>query len=473
MSTQCSTGSDRAARVFGIDAALLAHLVPVGLVRQVLAEAQVVSRTRRTSAVFGVYLVLACTLLPQMSMLGVFETLTGVWGRPGAQVPSKASLRQRKAGLGVEPFRLLFRRLCQAGPEVVGGRWRGLLVCAWDGTTVEAPDCPGMAEAFGKNGNQHPAQGFPLVQLLVLVACGTRALLDAAMDSIRVGESTLAVRLLDALTPEMLLLADRNFTSYALWCQAQRTQAQLLWRIKRNVRFDICRALPDGSALAWWKVPSGLRKADRERLQLPERVLMRVVSGWVTVIDEHGVRRSEPYRLATTLTDHQAFPALELVRLYACRWQVELMIKGLKQVQGIIQLRSKTPAGARQEVWAWLCTHQLLRLEAARAAADAAGADPDGVETRQISFTTLIRRLTAAMTRAGGSTHTATILAAFREATREDITPLDTRIRIYDRVVKHPQAGFPSKKPHHRGTKVTYEHTIDPAPTPTPPMINP
>lgn len=472
MSSQCSTVIDRAVRVFGVDGSVLAQLVPVEWVRQVLAEAGIVSRTRRMSAVFGVYLVLASTLFPQMSVLGVFESLTGVWGRPGAQVPSKASLRQRKARLGVEPFRLLFHRLCQAGPEVVGGRWRGLLVCAWDGTTVEAPDCGGNAAAFGKNGNQHPAQGFPLVQLLVLVACGSRALLGAAVDTIKVGETTLASRLLDALRPGMLLLADRNFTSYALWCQAVRTEADLLWRMKSTVKFQIYQVLPDGSALAWWNASSRLRKTDRVALALPDRVPVRVITGWVAVIDEHGVRRTEPYRLATTLVDHRTHPALKLVQLYARRWQVELMIKGLKQVQGIVQLRSKTPAGARQEVWAWLCTHQLLRLEAARAAADA-GCEPDGVEVRQISFTTLVRRLTSAVIRAAGSGHTPTILADFREATREDVTPIDIRIRIWDRVVKHPQAGFPSKKPHHRGCKAVYEYsiapaTLPPAATPTP-----
>jgi hypothetical protein len=35
-------------------------------------------------------------------------------------------------------------------------------------------------------------------------------------------------------TPEMLIMADRNFYEYKLWEQAVNTGANLLWRIKSN-----------------------------------------------------------------------------------------------------------------------------------------------------------------------------------------------------------------------------------------------
>ena len=459
MFQQSSMVVDRAARVFGVDGSVLAQLVPVAWVRQVLVEAQVVSRTRRTSAVAGVYLVLALTLFPTVSTTGVFEKLSGRWGRPGAQVPSAASWKQRRAALGEAPFRLLFHRLRSAGADVVGARWGGLLVCAWDGTTMQVPDSIGNNVVFGKKACRTGCGPFPLVQVLALVACGSRALVDVVFDKIAVGENTLARRLIGSLRPGMLLLADRGFTDYALWCDSAGTGAELLWRIRRDVRLDICQVLPDGSALAWWKISKPLRLAEGHRL--PPKMLVRVVSGWVGVVDARGIHRGEPYRLLTTLTDHQAYPATEIVRCYGRRWQVELTFKGLKTVQGATRLRSRTPNGVRQEMWAWLCTHQLLRLEAATAACDAAGPSP--AEIRQISFTTLVRRLGEGMTlTAGGRRNAITTLAELREATTEDITEIDTRIRVYDRVLRQPFGKYPTKRQHHKARNATaYDYRID------------
>jgi hypothetical protein len=445
--------------VFGVDGSVLAQLVPVAWVRQVLAEAGVVSRTRRTSAVAGVYLVLALTLFPSVSTTGVFEKLSGRWGRPGAQVPSAASWRQRRAGLGVEPFRLLFTRLRCAGAQVPGARWGGLLVCAWDGTTVQVPDSVSNAVVFGKKACHTGCGPFPLVQMLALVACGSRTLIDAVFDKIAVGENTLARRLIGSLEPGMLLLADRGFTDYALWCDSAGTGAELLWRIRRDVRLHIHQVLPDGSALAWWNISKPVRLAQGHRL--PPKVLVRVVSGWVGVVDARGVHRGEPYRLATTLIDHRAHPATEIVACYGRRWQIELCFKGLKTVQGATRLRSRTPDGVRQEMWAWLCTHQLLRLEAATAAADAAGPGP--AEARQISFTSLVRRMGEAVTLTGGGRrNAATTLVELRQAIAEDITPIDTRIRVYDRVLRQPFGKYPTKRPHHKARTATgYDYQID------------
>lgn len=463
MLQQSSIDVDRAVGVFGVDGSVLARLVPAGWVRQALVAAGVVSRTRRTSAVLGVYLVLALTLFPEVSVPGVFEKLSGVWGRPGAAVPSKSSLKQRRGSLGAEPLRLLFLRLRGAGAQVPQAQWRGLLVCAWDGTLLAAPDVSAVVEVFGKKGDGKAAAS-PLVRVLVLVACGSRAVIDAVFDAYSVGERALAERLVPSLRPGMLLLADRGFPGYVLWCRAAGTQAQLCWRVKRNVRLDVHQVLPDGSGLAWWQ-PSATNLSAAVRSNLPEKMLVRVITGWITVIDERGVRRSESYRLVTTLTDHVQYPAPAVLHLYGRRWQVEVAIKGLKCVQGAARLRSRTADGVRQEVWAWLCTHQLLRIEAACAAADASGPGP--AEVPQIGFTTLVQRLRDAVIRTGGRGQDPDqALHRLREATREDVTPIDPRIRVYDRVIKYSVARYRTKKPDQHGHTVLYEYTIEPAGTP-------
>lgn len=457
---QSASSLDRAARAFAMDASVLARLVPPSVVAEVLAEAGVAGRTRRTSAVTGVYLALGMVLFPAVSIPRVFEKLSGVLGRGGSAVPTKSSLAQRRLAVGAVPLRALFCRLRGAGPQLAGSRWRGFEVCAIDGTTLEVPDGAANREAFGRKSNQTGAGAFPLVRLLVLVACGTRSVIDAVFDGVRVGEPTLAFGLVGALKPGMLVLADRGYGGWLLWVRCAGSGADLLWRFTGLHVLPAWRALPDGSYLCW-RYPSSTRKADR--VGLPDKVLVRVVVGFITVVDEDGVRRSERYRLVTTLLDHEAYPAAELLRLYGRRWQVELMIKGLKCTQlGGFRLRSKNADGVRQEVWAALCVHQLLRAEAARAAADT------DAEIRQINLTVLADRLGDAIVRTAGrrGLDAATALADLRWATAEDITPIDTRIRIFGRAVKHPVAKFPSKKPAHRGRRVVFEYGITPAPEP-------
>jgi hypothetical protein len=107
----------------------------------------------------------------------------------------------------------------------------------------------------------------------------------------------------------------------------------------------------------------------------------------VTVTDLRGRRRSSRIRLLTTLLDHQAFPARELAKIYAERWQVEITYLRLKKsLRGAgTVLRGRSPELARQEVWAFLIVYNALCDLAAEAAA-LEGIDPD-----EIAFIAVLR----------------------------------------------------------------------------------
>ena len=42
-------------------------------------------------------------------------------------------------------------------------------------------------------------------------------------------------------------LADRNFFGFALWNRARAPGADLLWRVKKNLRLRVEQRLPEGS----------------------------------------------------------------------------------------------------------------------------------------------------------------------------------------------------------------------------------
>ena len=89
------------------------------------------------------------------------------------------------------------------------------------------------------------------------------------------------------------------------------------------------------------------------------------------------VEPSETFTLATTLLDPIAAPSRELAELYGNRWEIESAFGAFKsQLKGDgVVLRSKTPDGVQQELWALLCAYHAIR-ELICAAAAMTKADP-------------------------------------------------------------------------------------------------
>src|SRR5436309_1687534 len=105
---------------------------------------------------------------------------------------------------------------------------------------------------------------FPQARFVALVENGTHVLFGARLGGFAEGETTLAHGALPALGPGMLCLADRQFFGHALWQGAAATGADLLWRVKRNVRPPREAVLADGSYLTAG-YPSGKDRRHRTR----------------------------------------------------------------------------------------------------------------------------------------------------------------------------------------------------------------
>lgn len=103
-----------------------------------------------------IYLLLAACLFGEVGYLGVWRKLTaGLDGIPTA-TPTASAPAQARRRVGVAPLRWLFDLLRgpAATPRQRGTRWRGLLVCAIDGTTLTVPDSPAMGSAVHQAGRQ-------------------------------------------------------------------------------------------------------------------------------------------------------------------------------------------------------------------------------------------------------------------------------------------------------------------------------
>ena len=167
------------------------------------------------------------------------------------------------------------------------------------------------------------------------------------------GETTLAREVLAALRPGMLCLADRQFFGHALWLLALDTGADLLWRVKHNLRLPRETVLADGSYL------TTVYPSDKDRRHRTGGVRVRVVEYRL-----EGVAGAEPlYRLVTTILGPVKAPAAELAALYHERWEIEGALAELKtHLRGAqVVLRSKTPKLVRQEFWGLLLAHFAVR----------------------------------------------------------------------------------------------------------------
>ena len=385
---------------------VLSWVIPAGLVDEAVGDGLAWEmRLRSLPSRLGVYFVLGCALLSHKPYPDVIRQVTRGAERAlaaaGWRAPATTALTGVRRRVGERPLESVFRRLCSA---LSPGRapWShlgGLLLVAIDGTTIGAADTPENAAAFGRPGAAGGQPASPALRLVILIACGTRGLLDAAFGPVRgkgTGEPALAGQLLGHLRAGMLLLADRNSCSWALWHAAAGTGADLLWRVKASMDLTVIRELPDGSFLAHVNDPAAVHARNARNGQRRRRgstlgpgtgplpgMTVRVIEFTVTVTADDGSTRAAWYRLITTLTDWRAFPAAGLAAAYARRWAAET---GFRELKTILRghdrlLRGRTPALARQELWAYLAIYQALRTLITRAAAR------DGTDPARISFT--------------------------------------------------------------------------------------
>jgi transposase IS4-like protein/DDE family transposase len=359
----------------------LTQVIPFDLVDGVLADARAAQRRLRLlPSRVGVYFVLALGLFPGAGYLGVWAELTAALGGLDLAVPSPKALRDVRRRIGVVPLKALFEVLSGplGQPSVPGVRFGRYRTVAFDGCkSVKVPDTERNRAWLGKMNAALGETGYPVLQLMTLVETGTRALLGAVFGSPAHGEVTWAGKLLHLLDGSMLVLADRGFDAGEFLAQVAATKAQFLVRLTSTRRPPVLGRLPDGSVLS---VIGGVK--------------VRIITASVRVTCHDGTSYGDSYRLATTLTDHRAYPAGALIDLYHERWEHEITYLALRHtlLQGRV-LRSHDPAGLEQEAWALLALYQALRIAITDAVATVPGTDPDrasyqiAVQTAQMLVT--------------------------------------------------------------------------------------
>jgi hypothetical protein len=424
----------------------LTQVIDFALVDAVLDETKTRERRQRLlPSRVVVYFVLALALFERCSYRAVWDKLTAALGGLPLARPAMSSLSRARRRIGAAPLRRLFETL--AGPVGFRGQagvfYRGLRTVAVDGTCLHVPDDPAVTWRYPKRKGERLEFGYPLLRLVALVECGTRAVLAAAFGPEATGELSYTRRLLDALDTSMLLLADAGFDAAEFLRDISVTGAQFLVRSAARRCPTPLRHLPDGSYLA--RLGYGI---------LPALIPVRVIEAAITITLADGTIRTEQWRLVTSLLDHTRHPAHELVALYHERWQAETTYYSIKATipDGRV-LRSRSLTGIDQEVYALLATYQAL----IRTAADTATTRP-GLDMDRISFTILLQTAGDLLTTASNILPTGPVdlIGAIGRAALRDLLPAWRRPRVKARTRKNPTSKYGPNTGQHPATAQTY-----------------
>ena len=340
---------------------VIAKAFPVSAIHSVLAKTKKASiRQRDLPAHVVIYYVIALALYMRSSYREVLRCLLeGIqWLRDPSvnlKVAGKSGISQARTRLSWEPLQQLHDELIQpiAVQGTKGAWYRQWRLVSLDGSTLDVADEQANEKVFGRPGASRGSSAYPQIRFVSLVENGTHVLFGSQVNGCATGEIALAQAVIPHLRKGMLCLADRNFFGFEMWKQAQATGADLLWRVKKNMRLACEKRLPDGSYL------SRIHPSERDWRHKSNGIVVRVIDYRLD-----GVADAEPiYRLVTTILDPEKAPARELAGLYHERREIETALDELKtHLRGSkIVLRSKTPDLVRQEFYGFLMAHFAIR----------------------------------------------------------------------------------------------------------------
>ena len=423
----------------------LEQVVSSEAIRQALvATGRVGQRSCKLTYEVTLRIVLAMGILTDLPIRQVFKHARRL--RVGEKSPHRSTLCVARQRLGVAPVRHLFQTMARplAQPETPGSFYRGLRLVAIDGVVYNTPDTEANDRAFGRpSGGNRGMGAFPQVRKISLVEVGTHVEFAIAIKRLSCGEMTAMEGLWRHIPPGSLLLEDRGFFSYKQWKRALDENAEVLARVKKGLILNSLRNLGDGSYLAM------IYPTSQDRSKNRRGILVRVIR--YKLNDPQRVGHEEEHVLMTTLLDEKLYPASELIPLYHERWEEELVFDEQKTHQDPrratkpAHLRSQTPAGVIQELYALSLAHFVIRalmFEAARQVE----LDPD-----RLSFTGCFQILKCRLPEC--DTRTAQRFQEWYEGLlwemrQETIEP--RRNRINPRVVKQKMSKWKKKRSQHR-----------------------
>lgn len=345
-------------------------------------------RTRKLPAPFTVWLVISMGFFRQLSIQNILNRLGNLPGVgslwDNGEPPSSASDVEARDRVGFAPLRHLMHRfqawILETHRELMS--WKGWLVLALDGTTLKVPDSPQNRRRFGLPGVSRGRAAFPQMRALFLVSAKLRFILGAWFAPFRRAEITMALRMVAAIPEASLVLLDRGFNAWPLLLGIRRKGGHFLVRAKSNMRGEVRGLLGYGDRLIEMRIRRHQRPSGAPSLK---SVLVRELTVRI---------RGREYRFLTSLLESSTYPLIDLVQLYARRWEEEIALDEIKThqcgattVSRPVIFRCKSSRRVLQEAYGLVIAYNLVRTLMAESGLRL------GVDPLRISFVDSLDRI--------------------------------------------------------------------------------
>lgn len=394
-------------------------------------------RKRRLPAEQVVWLVIGMAMFrkyPIHDLVGKLDLVLPSTG--GAVAPS--AVHDARDRLGADPVQQIFEMSARKWAHESARRcaWRGLALYGVDGSTLRVADSEENRAYFGGPVGERGPSGYPLVRVASLMALRSHLLASAEFGPYSDSEIVLSAGLWSAVPDESLVVVDRGFLAAGILVPLASHGKNRHWltRAKSTTTWKVVKSLGRHGDVVELAVSPQARKADPS---LPKTYLARAI--------KYEVKGFKPQTLLTSMLDHEAYPAAEVVALYHERWELELGYDEIKtdMLDRLETIRSRTKAGAYQELWGILLAYNLVRLEMERTAGEL------GVEPTRISFVTALRIICDTWSWCALASPGAlpARLKTMHENFARLVLPERRRSRSYPRAVKIKMSNFPRKKP--------------------------
>ncbi len=417
------------------------HLDPDWIEEALAASGTVTLRRRRLPAEQVIWMCIGMGLIRNAPIEQVVDKLElALPDRKGTLV-AKSAISKARQRLGEDPLAYLFAATAAewATRSADAHRWRSLALYGLDGTTMRVADSPENRAAFGgqKAGGGRGDSGYPQVRVVAMMALRSHVLSGFRFADYHTGETTLARDIWNEVPEASLVIVDRNFLVKRDLIHLETSgNRHWLTRTKVNTKWAIREKLGRDDYLVEWDV---------HETGLPTTWTLRAI---------HYKKKGFPRTtLLTSLLDAEKYPAKELIELYHERWEAEIAYDELKThlLDRREAIRSKTPAGVRQELWGIALAYNLVRVEMERVAAEA------DVPPTRISFVASLRWILDEF-------HTLSLrsmtpgaipasLGRLRQRLKRMILPPRRKQRVYPRAVKVKMSNYPRKRPSVKRSK--------------------
>jgi len=251
-----------------------------------------------------------------------------------------------------------FKELCQYSTShfyrsIGGGRWANFRLLGVDGSEFNLPSSKELLDEFKCHHTNSIGTKIPQARVSFICDVLNKVVIDAQMESFKVGEQAMLGRQLKHLGKGDLLTADSNYGHFHILKEVLLSGADYCFRMSQSAGFikEFIASNQDDMILEWSPSKgtiSTCKKHDISTSPLKLRLVRVQLSEQETEI------------LATSLLDQQKYTYLDIKHLYNTRWETEEAYKIFMQRLQVEFFSSLKTNGVQQDFYANIFMQNLV-----------------------------------------------------------------------------------------------------------------